>query len=347
MMDILSSALTNDTNDEELFKARIAVCGVGGGGSNTVQRLSRTGIKGASLIAVNTDAKHLNSLDPSINRLLIGDALTRGLGAGGFPQVGAKAAEFSRARIEGALDGYNLVFIAAGMGGGTGTGAAPVIADVAKRAGAIVIGVVTFPFRLEGVRIATARKGIEELRKNVDTLIVIDNQKLVNLYPNVAIEEAFKIADEITTRAVRGISETINTPSLINLDFADLKAIMSNGGLAMISVGEASGQDRVEKVVDNTLQNKLLDVDYEGATGILLHITGGQDLTLGDTNEIGNKLTGLTAPNANVLWGARIDPAYSGKVEVIAIFTGVKSSSILGSTAQSGTSPGGLGLDRL
>ena len=346
-MDILSSALTNNSNDEEFFKARIAVCGVGGGGSNTVQRLSRTGIKGASLIAVNTDAKHLNGLDPSINRILIGDVLTRGLGAGGFPQVGSRAAEFSRTKIESALSGYNLVFVAAGMGGGTGTGAAPVVADVAKRSGAIVIGIVTFPFRLEGVRIATAKKGIEELRKNVDTLIVIDNQKLVNLYPNVAIEEAFRIADEITTRAVRGIAETINTPSLINLDFADLRTIMSNGGLAMISVGEASGNDRVDKVVNNTLQNKLLDVDYEGATGILLHITGGTDLTLGDANDIGNKLTGLTAPNANVLWGARIDPSYVGKVEVIAVFTGVQSDSILSSQRASQHSGGGLGIDQL
>lgn len=346
-MDILSSALTNGQDDDEFFRAKIAVCGVGGGGSNTIQRLCRTGVKGASLVAVNTDAKHLNSLEPSIRRILIGDNLTRGLGAGGFPQVGARAAEYSRSTIESALNNYNLVFVAAGMGGGTGTGAAPIVADVAKRSGAIVIGVVTFPFRLEGVRIATAKKGIEELSKNVDTLIVIDNQKLVNLYPNVAIEEAFKIADEITTRAVRGISETINTPSLINLDFADLKTIMSSGGLAMISVGEASGQDRVDKVVANTLQNKLLDVDYEGATGILLHITGGEDLTLGDANEIGNRLTGLTAPNANVLWGARIDPSYNGKVEVIAIFTGVKGSSIISTSASAKQSSNDLGLEPL
>ncbi len=332
-MELVDSALNAATkpSEDDLFTARIAVCGIGGGGSNTIQRLSRMGVKGATLMAINTDGKHLNTLDSSVRRVLIGGPLTKGLGAGGFPEVANKAAQYSRNELESMLDNYNLVFIAAGMGGGTGTGAAPVVAEIVKRTGAIVIGIVTFPFSLERVRIDVARRGIESLRKNIDTLIVIDNQRLVELYPNLALEQAFKVADEVTSRAVRGITETINTPSLINLDFSDVKAIMNSGGLAMISVGEGKGQSKVDDVIQDTLKNKLLDVDYEGATGVLIHITGGEDMTLGEANEVGRRLTDLTAPNANVLWGARIDPNYNGKIEVIAIFTGIKSPSVMGS----------------
>ncbi len=342
---ILESALSSDAQPDNMFRANIYVCGVGGGGSNTVQRLSRIGVSGAQLVAVNTDAKHLNSLDSSIKRILIGGALTRGLGAGGFPEIGAKAAEYSRVDIEAAVKDCNLMFLAAGMGGGTGTGAAPIVADIAKKSGSVVIGIVTFPFSLERVRINVARKGVEELRKNVDTLIVIDNQRLVDVYPNLAIEQAFKLADEVTSRAVKGITETINAPSLINVDFADLKSIMSNGGLAMISVGEGSGTNKVKDVVKDTLEHKLLDVDYEDSKGILVHIRGGEDLTLGEANEIATELTALAAPNANVIWGARVDPAYNGRVEVIAIFTGVKSPQILG--PKSGEESAGLGIGEL
>jgi cell division protein FtsZ len=350
-MEIIESAMAAE-NEADTFKANIAVCGVGGGGSNTVQRLSKLGVQGASLVAVNTDSRHLGSLDTSIRRILIGGVLTRGLGAGGFPEMGAKAAEYSKRDIESALRECNLLFVAAGMGGGTGTGAAPVVADVAKRNGSIVIGIVTFPFRLERVRINVAKKGIEELRKCVDTLIVIDNQRLVDVYPNLAIEQAFKVADEVASRAVRGITETINTPSLINIDFADIRNIMNNGGLAMISVGEGHGASKVEDAVANTLKNKLLDVDYEGATGILLHIRGGEDMTLGEANEVGRRLTEMSAPNANVIWGSRIDPTYNGRIEVIAIFTGVKSPQILGDSLggdgrEERGSGGSLGLDSL
>ena len=343
----IAESVAATESGEEIFRTNIAVCGVGGGGSNTVQRLSKIGVQGASLIAVNTDSRHLGSLDASIRRILIGGALTRGLGAGGFPEMGAKAAEYSRRDIEAALQDCNLLFVAAGMGGGTGTGAAPLVADIAKSNGGIVIGIVTFPFLLERVRISVARKGIEELRKHVDTLIVIDNQRLVDVYPNLAIEQAFKVADEVASRAVRGITETINTPSLINIDFADIRNIMNNGGLAMISVGEGRGNNKVEDVVSNTLKNKLLDVDYEGATGILLHIRGGEDMTLGEANEVGRRLTEMSAPNANVIWGARVDPTYNGRIEVIAIFTGVKSPQILGDEAGRADSSGALGLDTL
>ncbi len=335
----------NAQDQYDLFKPRIAVIGVGGGGNNTVHRLSTMDIKGAGLYAFNTDQKQLNMLNANIKRVMLGKSLTHGLGAGGFPEIGEKAAELSRNEIELLIRDNNLVFLTAGMGGGTGTGAAPVVAQISKEAGAIVVGVVTIPFSLERVRLETAKKGIDKLRQTVDTLIVIDNQKLVSLYPNLPIEQTFKLADEITSKAVRGITEAITQPSLINLDFADVRTVMSSGGLAMISVGEASGHDRAEHVVIETLKNKLLDVDYRGATGVMLHITGGTDMTLGEANQIATKLTESVSANANVTWGARLDPAYEGKVEVIAIFAGVTGSSVLGHEKENKNA--GLGLDML
>ncbi len=346
-MDLVDSALSFNSSDADLFKARISVCGVGGGGSNTIQRLARSGIVGANLIAVNTDGKHLNTLDSSIKKILIGGALTRGLGAGGFPEMGAKAAEYSKSAIDDAIGDCNLMFVTAGMGGGTGSGAAPVIARLAKERGALVVGVVTFPFALERVRLKTAQKAINELKGYADTVIVIDNQRLFEVYKNMAMEQAFKIADEVAVRAVKGITESISSPGLINVDFADIKAIMSNRGLAMISVGEGSGPNKIDDVVKSTLRNKLLDVDYEGTTGIMLAIKGGEDLTLGDANQIATKLTEKAAPNANVIWGARIDPAYAGRVEVLGIFTGVKSPMILAGGSPSKADSDSLGIDGL
>ncbi|MGC8662432.1 MAG: cell division protein FtsZ [Candidatus Micrarchaeia archaeon] len=342
-MDNLFNAAMKGVDESDIFKPRIAVVGVGGGGNNTVNRLSTLDIKGASLYAFNTDSKHLNMLNPTIKKLAIGYSLTHGLGAGGFPEIGEKSAELSRGDIDLLLKDTNMLFLCAGMGGGTGTGAAPVVARVAKENGAVVVGIVTIPFSLEKVRFDVAKKGIEKLRQNVDTLIVIDNQKLVSLYPNLALEQAFLLADEITARAVRGITEAITQPSMINLDFADVRTIMNGGGLSMISVGTAQGPDKVNDVVKDTLKNKLLDVNYEGATGALLHITGGPDLTLGDANEIGSKLTESVSPNANVTWGARLDNDYQGKVEVIAIFTGVSSPSIFGKKSNEEGEDFGLG----
>jgi cell division protein FtsZ len=328
----------------EYFKPKIAVVGVGGGGNNTIQRLSLMDIKGAGLFAFNTDAKQLGSMNPSITKLMLGKEITHGLGAGGFPDIGEKAAELSRNEIEFLLKDANLVFITAGMGGGTGTGAMPVVARIAKEAGAIVIGIVTLPFSLERVRLETARRGVEKLRQNLDTVVVIDNQKLVTLFPNLPIEKTFLLADEITAKAVRGITETITQPSLINLDFADVRTIMSAGGLAMISVGTGQGSNKVDDSVNSTLKNKLLDVDYSKASGVLLHIIGGPDLTLGEANNIATKLTDKIAANANVTWGARLDPEYMGKVEIIGIFTGVGGSSVVGGAPKEEK---GLGLGML
>jgi cell division protein FtsZ len=335
--------LSQQTQDDETFKAKISVCGVGGGGSNTVQRMSKLGIVGANLIAANTDGKHLTMMDSGIRRILLGGALTRGLGAGGFPEMGAKAAEYSKTDIEKSIEGSNLLFVTAGMGGGTGTGAAPIIARLAKEQGAIVVGIVTYPFALERVRLKTAQKGIEELQKECDTLIVIDNQRLVEVYRNLAMDQAFKVADEVASRAVKGITETINKPGLVNVDFADIRTIMRNGGLAMISIGEAHGPGRVEEVVQSTLRNKLLDVDYEGTTGIMIYIVGGDDLTLGEVNQIASKMSERSAPNANVIWGARIEPEYNGRIEVIAIFTGVKSPQMISGGSKKADDGFGLG----
>lgn len=326
-----ASVKKTKAEEEGMFDSpRIIVVGVGGAGCNTVNRLARVGIKGAELFAVNTDQQHFNLVSDSVKKVLIGQSITRGLGAGGFPKIGQKAAEVSRNELEKMLNDVDLVFLSAGMGGGTGTGASPIIADIARQQGAIVIGMVTYPFMLERARLDKADEGLDELKKVVDTLIVIDNNKLAEIVPNLPIDQAFSVADEIVARAVRGITETITMPSLLNLDYADVRAIMTGGGVSMIAVGEAKGTNRVQEVVENTLHNSLLDVDYSGANGVLLHLTGGPDMTLGEVNKIGELLTDRVDPNANVILGARADPASEGKIEAIAIFTGIKSPYVLG-----------------
>jgi cell division protein FtsZ len=303
---------------------KIGIVGVGGGGCNTIKRLLEYGIKGPELVAINTDRIHLDTVKLPAKRILIGQSITKGLGAGGYPEIAQKSAEASRPEIENALSDFDLIFLVAGMGGGTGTGAAPVVAEVAKKNGALVVSVVTYPFRIERARLEKAKKGIDELRKTSDTIVVIDNQKLLDFVPNLPIEQSFMIADEITARAVRGITETLLHPSLINLDFADLTSIMAGGGFGMMAVGEGKGINRVEEVVRSTLDNRLLDVDPKGAKGVLLHITGGPDLTLGDANMVGEKITAEVDPYANVIYGARMDQSYLGRIEVIAIMTGLK-----------------------
>lgn len=319
------------TGSTDFFETpRIMVVGTGGAGCNSINRLAKAGIKGADLVAINTDKMHLMTISESVKKMLIGASLTRGLGAGGYPEMGAKCADASREALDKAMDKADMVFLTAGMGGGTGTGSAPIIAEVAKGKGAIVISIVTYPFALERARLAKADQGLENLKNQSDTLIVIDNNRLVQIVPNLPIDQAFNVSDEIIARAVRGITETITTPSLINLDFADVRAVMSNGGVSMIAVGEAKGTNRVDDVVENTLNNALLDVDFTGATGVLLHVTGGPDMTLGECNTIGEMLTEKVDPNATVIWGARIDPSMEGKIEVIAIFTGIQSPYVLG-----------------
>ncbi|MEK6924064.1 MAG: cell division protein FtsZ [Candidatus Micrarchaeota archaeon] len=341
-----SNSGSGKKKDDDGFETpRIVVVGVGGAGCNSINRLARAGIKGADLIAVNTDRMHLSIISEAAKKVLIGASITRGLGSGGYPEIGAKAADVSRDALEKMLDGTDLMFLTAGMGGGTGTGAAPILAQIGKKLGSIVIAIVTYPFALERARLDKADAGLEALKAEADTIIVIDNNRLVEIVPNLPIDQAFNVADEVIARAVRGITETITTPSLVNLDFADVRAVMSNGGVSMIAVGEAKGTNRAQEVVHNTLSHALLDVDYTGATGVLLHVTGGPDMTLGECNQIGEALTEKVDPHATVIWGARIDPAMEGRIEAIAIFTGIKSPYVLGRNvkpAASKTPKGGV-----
>ena len=305
-------------------KVRIAVVGVGGAGCNTVDRMMKMGIKSAQTVAVNTDQLHLKVIQAH-KRVLIGSTVTKGLGAGGFPEVAQKCAEMSREKLKEVIGEKELVFIAAGMGGGTGTGAAPIIAEIAKDQGAIVVSVVTVPFKLERARVQKAKWGLERLSAKSDTVIVIENDRLVNYVPNLPISEAFNLADAITGKAITGIADTIMLPSLMNIDFADVRSVMENGGFALISMGEGKGTDRIDQVIRNTMEHPLLDASYEGAKGALLHINGGTGLTLGEGIEIGEKISGSFDLNAEVKIGARLDPSMGDTITVTSIVTGVQS----------------------
>ncbi|MDY6965988.1 MAG: cell division protein FtsZ [Halobacteriota archaeon] len=322
-----TSSLQNEL--EEFGQPQIIMVGCGGAGNNTINRLSHIGVEGADTIAINTDKQHLDMIKAE-KKILVGKSLTKGLGAGGFPEVGKRAAELARGTLEDVLKDADLVFVTAGMGGGTGTGTAPVVAEVAKQQGAIVVGMVSSPFRVERARTVAAEDGLEELRRAADTVIVLDNNKLLEYVPNLPIEEAFSVMDQMIAETVKGISETITQPSLINLDYADIKTVMSCGGVAVMLVGETKGRDKSEDVVRAALTHPLLDVDYRGATGSLIHITGGPDLTLREAEEIATSLTYELDPRANVIWGARINKEYEGRVRVMAIMTGVRSAQILG-----------------
>ncbi|MDD5337101.1 MAG: cell division protein FtsZ [Candidatus ainarchaeum sp.] len=314
---------------------RIGVIGVGGAGCNCINRMVKSGLKSAVAIAINTDSKHLR-ITEAHKKVLIGKNITKGLGAGGNPELSRKCAEADLDLLKKEIGENELVFIVAGMGGGTGTGATPVIARVAKEMGAIVIAMVTYPFNIERSRLKTAQGGIRELVSIADTVVVIDNNRLLSYAPNLPINQAFELADSITSHAVMGISDTIMFPSLMNVDFADVRAVMQNGGIAFISIGEGNGHDRVSDAIRNTLEHPLLDVDYEGAKGGLLHIEGGPDLTLGDAIAIGNGVTASFDENASVKVGARINPDMKNTVRVTSIVVGVKSPMILRKEESSG-----------
>ncbi|MEM5869566.1 MAG: cell division protein FtsZ [Candidatus Aenigmatarchaeota archaeon] len=311
-------------------KAKIAVVGCGGAGCNAVTRLTEMGIEGATTIALNTDAKAL-AVTKADKKILIGKELTKGLGCGGYPEVGRKAAEESRNEIKEAIEGVDLLFAIAGLGKGTGTGSIPVVCELAKSMGAIVIAVATMPFKLEGARVAKAEDGLARLRQVCDTVIVIENDKLLKYAGNLSIQQAFAVADELIASMVKGITETITLPSLVNLDYADVKSVMhTGGGVAAIGVGESNSSDRARDAITRALENPLLEVDYTGAQGALVHITGGPDLRLDEVNLIGETVSQYLDPSAQVFWGARILPEFEGRVQVIVIVTGVKSPYILG-----------------
>ena len=320
----------------EVGQANIKVFGVGGSGNNMVNWLYQKGIKGAEILAANTDQQHLNMIQAD-HKFLIGKEVTKGLGCGGFPERGAEAAKESIAKIKDIFKGTDMVFVCAGMGGGTGTGAAPVVAQTAKDCGAIVIGTVTMPFKIERARVEKAEFGLEQLRRVSDTVIVIDNNRLVSIAGNLPIKQAFAVANELVATMIKGIVETIAVPSLVNLDYADVKAIMTNGGVAVIGVGSSDTNNRVQEAVNGALSNPLLDISYAGATGALIHVHGGPEMTLDEINQVGEKVTESLDPDANVIWGARVTDDMKGKLIVMTIVTGVKSPWVLGrdSTAAS------------
>ncbi|RLG14888.1 MAG: cell division protein FtsZ [Candidatus Nanohalarchaeota archaeon] len=313
-------------------EAKISVIGIGGMGSNAINRLSTIGIQGATTIALNTDIKHLKTISAD-KRILIGAQLTRGLGAGGFPDVGKQAAEETISNVKKEIGDADMLFIVAGMGGGTGTGAAPTIAESAKQKGTIVIGVTTMPFKIEGSRMEKAEYGLNKLRQSCDTVIVIENDKLNHIAGNLPLEQAFAVGDELIVTMIKGITETISTPSLVNLDYADVKAIMKHGGVAMIGIAESTSKSRAEEAVKEAMQHPLLDVDYSTATGALIHITGGHDMRLDEITTIGSYVQNRLDSSAQTVWGARVEEGMEGKIQVITIITGVNSPYILGPRA--------------
>ncbi len=303
--------------------ASIKVIGVGGGGSNAVNRMIQEGMPGVEFLTINTDAQ---ALDTSLSRgkVQIGKKLTRGLGAGGDPEMGRKAAEESREELAQAIAQPDMVFITAGLGGGTGTGAAPIIADICKKAGALTIGVVTRPFSFEGRhRERTAAEGTERLKNAVDTLIVIQNDRLLKIVDKRAsLQEAFSMADDVLRQGIQGISELITVPGLINLDFADVRAIMAEGGAALMAVGVAAGEERARKAAQMAITNELLDVTINGASGILFNVTGGPDMSLFEVNQAAEIIRETADPNANLIFGAVVDETMGDNMRVTVIATG-------------------------
>lgn len=312
----------NTSTGAENF-ANIKVIGVGGGGTNAVNRMITAGLNGVTFLAVNTDAQALTYSCTS-QKLRIGAKLTRGLGAGGDPLVGEKAAEESAEELHDALAGSDMVFITAGMGGGTGTGAAPVIARIAKKAGALTIGVVTKPFMFEGThRRTSAEEGLNKLKDNVDTLIIIPNDRLLEVTDKkVSLQNAFRVADDVLQQGIQGISELITTPGLINLDFADVRTIMGAGGAALMAIGRATGDNRVVAAAESAIHSPLLDVRIDGARGVLFNITGGEDLTLHDVYSAAEVVRRVADPDVNMIFGAVINPEMKDQVQVTVIATG-------------------------
>ncbi|MGM5481527.1 MAG: cell division protein FtsZ [Nanobdellota archaeon] len=334
---IVDSAQKSEANQQmdgmDVGQANIKVIGVGGAGNNMVNWLYKKGIDGAEIVACNTDMQHLNMIE-SDRKFLIGKEKTRGLGAGGYPQTGKESAEEAMAEIKESLKGADMVYVCAGMGGGTGTGAASVIAKVAKEMGAIVIGTVTMPFDIERARVDKAEFGLQQLRQNTHTVIVIDNNRLVQIAGNLPVNQAFAVANELISTMIKGIVETIAVPSLVNLDFADVKAVMSQGGVASIGVGSSDTNNKVEEAVRGALSNPLLDISYEGAQGAIIHVHGGHDMTLDEISRVGELVTESMDQSANVIWGARVSDDMKGKITVMTIITGVKSPWVLGPQEQ-------------
>ena len=307
---------------------RILVCGCGGSGNNTMNRITHIGVEGAITVAINTDKQHLDHTR-AMQKLLVGRHITRGLGAGGDPIMGRRCAEAGRDVISKIVTGADLVFVTAGLGGGTGTGIAPIVAEEARRAGALVVAIVTTPFDVERKqRMNRALEGLKLLEKETDAVLVLDNNRLLHFVPNMPLDEAFSIMDQLIAEIVKGVVETITLPSLINLDFADVRTIMKGGGVTMMLYGESD--QGPEEVVHESLNHPLLDIDIEGATGALIHVTGGPYMTLEQANQVCDLMTSKLSPSAQVIFGARHDPAFGDTMKVMSIITGVANKSLDG-----------------
>lgn len=311
-------------------RAKICVIGTGGGGNNTVSRLMEIGIEGAETISMNTDAQDLY-YSVSDKKILIGRNTCGGLGAGGIPEVGEECAEESDEEIKEKLDGADMVFVTCGMGGGTGTGSAPIIAKMAKKIGALTIAVATMPFSAEGLRRReNAEKGLEKLQSAADTVIVIPNDKLLEVAPNLPINKAFMVADELLGRAVKGITELITKPGLVSLDFADIRSIMKGSGMAMIGMGESDSGDRAIESVHEALNSPLLDLDISNAKGALINISGSSDLTLNEAEKVVQIVADELDPDANIIWGTQIQEELQNTIRTTIVVAGVKSPYIFG-----------------
>ena len=337
----LKESLTIGVENRELEKVlaslttTIKVVGCGGAGTNTISRCLEGGVTGGDLIAVNTDAQHLLMTDAP-HKILIGRHLTKGLGAGSIPRIGEDAARESEQDVRAAVGHADMVFVTCGLGGGTGTGSAPVVAQIAKETGALTIGVVTLPFSVEGfVRMENAETGLKQLRETCDTVIVIPNDKLLDVVPNLSLNAAFKVADEVLMRSIKGITEMITKPGLVNLDFADLKTVMRRGGVAMIGLGEAEGENKAVNAVVEALNSPLLEVDISEATGALVNVTGGEDMTISEAERVVEEIYSRVDPNARIIWGTTVDVELKRNIRAMLVITGVKSKQILGPSQRS------------
>ncbi len=330
----ISNAGDQELNDMlHALTTKITVVGCGGAGTNTITRCTDEDLGDVALVACNTDAQHL-LMTKAPHKILIGRHLTRGLGAGSLPQVGEEAAMETEEDIRQAVGGADMVFVTCGLGGGTGTGSAPVVAKMAREAGALTIAVCTLPFSVEGaVRMENAEAGLARLREVCDTVIVIPNDKLLEIAPRLPMAAAFKVADELLMRSIKGITEMITKPGLVNLDFADLKTIMKRGGVAMIGLGESDGDNRAVEAVLEALNSPLLDIDITDASGALVNVVGGSDMTLSEAERVVEEIYSRVNPDARIIWGTSVDPTLDRTIRAMLVITGVKSRQILGPQA--------------
>ncbi len=317
----------DDAELEEILqtlRVKIKIIGCGGGGSNTIARLSDEGVVGAEMFAANTDAQHLLRTRAQ-RKILIGRRCTKGLGAGALPEVGEQAAKEAEEELKKIVSGSDVVFVTCGLGGGTGTGSAPFVAKLARDGGALTIAVVTLPFRAEGgVRMQNALFGLQKLEAYCDTVIIVPNDKLLQLVPKLPITEAFKVADTVLMTCIKGITEIVTKPGLVNLDFSDLRTIMKNGGPAMVGLGESSDDTRAVEAVTEAINSPLLDVDIDGATGAIVSVTGGPDMTVSEAERVAEVVASRLNPNARIIWGCTVDPTLERTVRVLLVVTGVK-----------------------